>query len=202
MPDLDRIEQAVLHPWRRAARLLRGGASVPEIGKASVQGLARACRLGRGIPAVEECLEIVVGARSGRLALGDALDRIDTLESALGHSRHAKVAAQAVRDCLMEGPMDISAVRGADPSLELADRFLERLEDHGFYGRLAPELVGSSLATVEGAEARLEEVRRWAVPHRRGLAERLAGRPDGAVQAPPISLGVRPGLAELLAEPL
>lgn len=202
MPDLDRIESAVLHPWRRAARLLRGGASAAEVGKAVVQGTAESCRRGRGFPALAEWLTILVKVRNGQLPLAEAFDRIDRLESELGHSRHGKLAARAVRDSLIEGPPSDSRPLDVDLSLELLDRFLYRLVDHGFYDRVASEVLGARLATVEAVEARLGEIRRWTDPHRRSLAQALLGRPDGAVRAPPIRLGPRQNLAELLAEPL
>lgn len=202
MPDLDILDAKVLRGFRPASRLFRGNAEPEVFATAAVKALARSLRENGGLPAANEWVQLLQERLSGYLDPHSAFARVDAIEQRLGHHRHAKVVAKAVRAVLVDIGM-----RRLRPSPELmtevCERFCHGLLDNAFFGRIRPELPGKHFASRVDAMEREAECRRALTQPVRRLAASLASNPEAdGLRAPPSGYEVRQDTETLLRQPI
>ena len=97
MPDGDIIDRKVLRGWRTPMRMLVGVAPSAEVSTAAVKALVHSLKENGGMPALAELHEILELRLANRVDAHSAFTRIEALERAYGHTRHAKLAAKAAK---------------------------------------------------------------------------------------------------------
>lgn len=202
MPDKDIIDRKVPRGWRASVKLFTGPASEREVAKAVAQALARSLRENEGIPAASRWIELLRDRISGKLDPHHSFTRVDVIEQQLRHTRHAKVAARAVRSMLV----DIDRILLHDPHFErsLMEEFLWELTDHSFFGRLRPEIVGQErFQRIADVDRREHRCRHALEPALKKLATRLADNPDAeGLRTPHIQTGAPKNTGAILDQPL
>jgi len=198
MPDGDIIDRKVLRGWRTPMRMLVGVAPSAEVSTAAVKALVRSLKENGGMPALAELHEILELRLANRVDAHSAFTRIEALERAYGHTRHAKLAAKAAKRLMIEsvpGRRALSSLREA-----LSERFCHDLLDHHFFDRIGPEL-GKHFHGWPQAEARRIECKQALEPLVRRIARDLAQAPEGAhLKTPPEARPSRMTTEDILSQ--
>lgn len=200
MPDLDIIDRKGLKGWRPPLRMLVGNASPTEVAQAALGSCAKSIRDHGGIPAYAE-LEAVLRQRvSGALDSESALTRIDAIEHACGHARHAMLAARAARRLVIDIGNRLRIV--VPLRVALYEEFLCSLVDHALFGRFGPDF-GKHYKGPREARLRSAECKEALAPELRALAVKLAADPEGRdLRVSGRRLAPRQSMAEILAQPI
>jgi hypothetical protein len=200
VPDLDIIDRKALTGWRPALRMLVGNAAPTEVAQAALRSCVKSIRDHGGIPAYPDFEDVLRCRSSLELDSESALTRIDAIADQGGHTRHAKLAAEAARRLVI----DRGHNRRVIGSLRVAfcEEFLRTLADNALFERVGPDL-GKHYKGPQDARLRRAECKEALAPALRELASKLAAEPEGeGVRVPRGRLSPRRTTAEILAQPI
>jgi len=202
MPDQDIIDKKVPRGWRASVKLFAGPASEREVAKGVAQALTRSLRENGGMPAADRWVQLLRDRLSGELDPHSTYTVVDRIEQQLRHTRHAKVAARAVRKMLVD--IDSIRLHGSDISRRLMEEFLWELTDHSFFGRLRPKVVGEErFHRIADVDRRERRCRHALEPALNKLAARLADNPGAeGLRTPRIETGAPKSTEAILDQPI
>jgi len=169
VPDMDVLRLGFGGPWRKPARLTKGGAARSTVAHHLSDALAQTVRQKGGGPGLNDLLD-AAGTNQGLWDQPDS--RLQAAE--LSENDHVRMAADVLRSRLAAGkPVDADPAAIERAVQEIVTRFL----DHYFFGRL-PRWVGKE------PFADLNDLQRFRADCLRemdllGLARRLIRHEDG-----------------------
>ena len=202
MPENDRFDLRLAPGWRTSFKYARNNAASDlEVTDSLVRSLAKAFRVGGGVPGFIDMLGIVTGFSPGGLLQGFGL--LDAIVQVSEGHQHTKVAADVARSFLVQMDAGLESPPTESMPLQFSERVCSALLGNQFFAISRTSLQElRQVASLEDArqwQARIEQTMQSSIEE---LAARLLRRPDGQeLRAPKRQLG-KSTTSELLAENL